>query len=89
MKPRRRRLSVVKRPSRWTADDWERAWALAAIRIAEMPAFLERKSAFRESLLVLNAAFAEGDGSRFEKGLITLLDYCDEAINRGDCKQWW
>lgn len=89
MKPRRRRLSVVKRPSRWTSDDWERAWALAAMRIAGMPAFLERKSAFQESLIVLNAAFAEGDGSRFEKGLIALLDYCDEAIKRGDCEQWW
>jgi hypothetical protein len=89
MKPRRRRLSLAKRPSRWTANDWERAWGVAAIRIAGIPTCLEKKAAFQESLTVLNAAFAQGDGLRFEMGLIALLDFCAEAINRGECEQWW
>jgi hypothetical protein len=88
MKPRRR-LFLVKHPSRWAAHDWERAWELALMRIDGMPSTLGRTVVFQESLAVLNGAFADGDGPRFELGLITLMDFCSGAVNRGDCWQWW
>ena len=87
MKPRRRCFPIKQR--RWTVNEWEAAWELASVLIEGAPLRLAGHCVFKESLAMLNGAFVEGKRSRFELGLITLLDVCAEAVNEGECKQWW
>jgi hypothetical protein len=59
------------------------------MRIHGAPASLTEQRIFQESMAVLDGAFADGNSARFELGLITLLDFCAEAVNNGECEQWW
>jgi hypothetical protein len=88
MKPRRQ-TSRTQRPDIWTATDWERGWRSALMRMYGAPAHVAKQRIFQESVAVLNGAFADGSSQRFQLGLITLLDFCAEAVNTGGCKQWW
>ena len=85
----RRRRTIVRRRSRWTVDDWERRWDLAMTRINSVPSLVETEPFFQDCLTVLNAAFEDGDRLRFELGLSCLIDFCNEAVNTGDCEAWW
>lgn len=73
----------------WNADDWQRAWELAMSRVQGVPTVVAGEEAFHHALEILDHGFAEGDRFQFELGLVTLMDCCSEAINRGDCSQWW
>lgn len=86
---RRRRLSGTKQWNRWAVGEWERAWHLAMMRIDGAPSVVVEQGLFQESLAVLDGASADGNSSRFQLGLMTLMDVCTEAVTRGACKQWW
>jgi hypothetical protein len=86
---RRRMTCRGKQPNKWTATDWERSWEVALRRIADAPSRVTAQRVFQESLLMLDTAFADGNSARFERGLIALLDVCAEAVNLGECEQWW
>jgi hypothetical protein len=86
---RKRRITIVRRRSKWTVNEWLRGWELAMTRIEDAPSPVSTQSAFQECLAVLDGAFADGDRFRFELGLGTLMDSCDEAVKRGDCQRWW
>lgn len=73
----------------WDVDDWQRAWDLAMSRIQGVPAIVVGQVAFHHAVDMLDRGFADGDRFQFELGLLTLMDCCSEAINRGDCGQWW
>jgi hypothetical protein len=38
---------------------------------------------------MLDGAFVRGDAFQFQLGIIMILDCCNEAIEGGDCSQWW
>lgn len=58
-------------------------------RIDGAPTLVEQQSFFQDCLWVLNGAFSDGDRLRFELGVRALVDFCNEIISTGDCKQWW
>jgi hypothetical protein len=89
MERRSRRRRVARQPSRWNADEWQRAWELAMMRIEGMPAIVAAQPAIEHGLEMLDVAFRDGDRFQFELGLLTLMDCCFQSINRGDCQQWW
>lgn len=88
MERKRRGRTVRQRPG-WNAEQWQRAWELAMMRIDRVPTIVSGEPAFAHALDMLNGAFADGDTFQFELGLFTLLDCCREAVNRGDCQPWW
>ena len=75
--------------TKWTAQDWERAWQSALRRINGMPAELQSCPQIRQSLTAMDDAFSCGDSTEFESALIVLLDSCAELVNRGEYLQWW
>ena len=85
---RRRRERTTKKRTVWAVHEWERAWELAMRRIDGAPAVVTGQEAYH-ALDMLDRGFAEGDRFQFELGLVILMDCCSEAINRGDCWQWW
>lgn len=85
----RRRIRASRGQLRWNAAEWHRAWELATVRIERAPSVVARQLAFHHALDMLDRGFAEGDRFQFELGLLTLMDCCSEAIDRGDCWQWW
>lgn len=87
---RKRRFKArLRQRSEWTVNQWQRAWALAMIRIDGAPSVVESHPVFQECLAVLDGAFADGDKHRFELGLVTLMECCNEAVNTGVCDPWW
>ena len=85
----RKKRIIVRRRSRWTVQEWERGWDVAITRIDGAPRLVEQQSIFQDCLTVLDGAFADGNGFRFELGLNALMDFCAEAVSTGDCRQWW
>jgi hypothetical protein len=85
----RKRRIIVKRGTRWTADQWEQGWDLAMTRIKGVPAVVEEQRIYRDCLTVLDGAFADGNSLRFELGLNALIDFCTDIVNESDCEQWW
>jgi hypothetical protein len=83
-----RRIIVRRRPN-WTLQEWERGWELAMTRIEGAPALVVEQPIFRDCLIVMNGAFADGNHMRFELGLNALVDFCTEVLSNGVCKQWW
>ncbi len=65
----RKRRIIVRKRSRWTADEWEREWGFAMTRIESVPALVEKQPIFQDCLTVLDGAFADGNRLRFELGL--------------------
>ena len=84
-----RRRVIVRQRTRWTVAEWVQRWDLAMARIDGVPALLEKQAIFQDCLTVLNGAFADGDRLRFELAVNVLVDFCAEAVNQGDCEQWW
>jgi hypothetical protein len=85
----RKRRIIVRQRSRWTVREWEGGWNLAMTRINSVPTLVETESIFQDCLTVMDGAFADGNGLRFELGLSALIDFCTETVKKGDCKQWW
>jgi hypothetical protein len=85
----RKRCIVVRKRSRWTADEWEREWGLAMTRIESVPALVGKQPLFQDCLTVLDGAFADGNRLRFELGLSALIDFTTDIVSTGGCEQWW
>jgi len=85
----RKRRIIVRKGSRWTADEWEREWGIAMTRIESVPGLVERQTLFQDYLTVLDGAFVDGNRLRFELGLSALIDFCTDVVDAGDCEQWW
>lgn len=85
----RERRIIVRRRTRWTVEEWERGWVLAMSRIDGAPRVVRAERIFEDCLTVLDGAFADGNGLRFELGLNALLDFCTDTVTDGDCQQWW
>ena len=85
----KKRRTSAKPRSTGTADEWERGWDIAMTRIDGVPAQVKRQPLFRDCLMVLNGAFADGNRLLFELGLSFLIDFCNEAVSKGDCEAWW
>lgn len=58
-------------------------------RIDGAPRVVRAERIFEDCLTVLDGAFADGNGLRFELGLNALIDFCTDTVNDGDCEQWW
>ena len=86
---RKRRMAMLRQRARWTVDEWQRAWELATMRIEGAPSLVESHPVYQECLTVLDGAFTQGNKYAFELGLIALMDWCADAVNGGDYKQWW
>ena len=84
----RKRRIIVRKGSRWTADEWEREWGIAMTRIESVPALVEQQTLFQDCLTVLDGAFVDGNRLRFELGLSALIDFCTDIV-AGGCEQWW
>jgi hypothetical protein len=50
---------------------------------------VSQQIAYHYAIDMLDGAFARGDAFQFQLGIIMILDCCNEAIERGDCSQWW
>lgn len=85
----RRRCVIVRRRTRWTLDEWNRGWEIAMSRIEGAPTAIRTECIFQDCLTVLDWAFANGNGRRFELGLNALMDFCADMVSEGNCKQWW
>ena len=73
----------------WSGNDWRRGWEIALMRIRGAPAAVSDHLTYHHAIDMLDAAFARGDAFQFQLGIIMILDCCNEAIERGDCSQWW
>ena len=85
----RKRQIIVRQRSRWTVEEWERGWNLAMTKINGVPSVVETECIFQDCLTVMDGAFADGNGLRFELGLNALIDLCTERLKTGDYQQWW
>lgn len=84
----RKRRVIVKRRSRCVAQ-WEHGWDLAMKIINSVPKWVEEQPIYQHCLTILDGAFVDGDGLRFELGLSALTDFYSDIINAGDCQPWW
>ena len=84
---RRRRVRATN--VTWNGNDWQQAWQIAMTRINGMPAVVAKQIAFHHAVDMLDCGFARGDAFQFQLGLLMVMDACNEAIERGDCGQWW
>ena len=73
----------------WSGNDWRRGWEIALLRIRGIPTAVSKQIAYHHAIDMLDGAFARGDAFQFQLGIIMILDCCNEAIERGDCCQWW
>ncbi|HET8720617.1 MAG TPA: hypothetical protein VFM24_01230 [Nitrospira sp.] len=73
----------------WNGNDWRRGWEIALLRIRGIPPAVSQQTAYHHAIDMLDGAFARGDAFQFQLGIIMILDCCNEAIERGDCSQWW
>lgn len=58
-------------------------------RLAGAPVVVSTERVFKDCLTVLDGAFVDGNGLRFELGLNALIDFCADTVDDGDCQQWW
>ncbi len=85
---RRRRVRLT-RELVWDVNEWQWAWHIAMVRIHGAPTIVAKQIAFHHALEMLDRGFASGDAFQFQLGVLTMMDCCHEAIERGDCCQWW
>ena len=85
----RKRRIIVGRRARWTVEQWDRGWQLAISRLDSAPVVVRTERVFQDCLTVLDGAFVEGNGLRFELGLNALIDFCTDTVHDGVCQQWW
>jgi hypothetical protein len=84
-----KRRIIVRRRTRWTVEEWERGWNVALSRIEGAPTMIAAERIFQDCVTVLDAAFSDGSGLRFEFGLNALVDFCSDSVSDGDCERWW
>jgi hypothetical protein len=58
-------------------------------RLDGAPLVVRTERDFQECMTVLDGAFVDGNGLRFELGLNALIDFCADSVHDGDCQQWW
>jgi hypothetical protein len=85
----RKRVRLSRKRQRWDSEDWHRGWDMAQVLFQGAPGVVTRQLAFGHAQEMLDRGFADGDAFQFQLGLATLMDCCSEAIERGDCVQWW
>ena len=85
----RTRRIIVRRRTRWTAKEWNRGWDIVMSRVEDAPTDVRAECIFQDCLTVLNGAFADGNGLRFELGLNALMDFCTDMVGDGNCEKWW
>ena len=85
----RKRRIIVRRRTRWTVDEWNRGWDIAISRIEGAPTDVRSERIFRDCLTVMDGAFADGNGLRFELALKALIDFCTDMVGDGNYEQWW
>ena len=85
----RARRAIVRRRTRWTSDEWNRGWDIATSRIDSAPTDVRCERIFQDCLTVLDDAFENGNGLRFELGLNALMDFFTDMVSEGKCEQWW
>ena len=85
----RKRRIIVRRQTRWSLEEWNRGWEVAMSRIDGAPIVVRTERFFQDCLTVLDGAFVDGNGLRFELGLNALMDFCTDMVGDGNCKQWW
>ena len=73
----------------WNGHDWRRAWKIALSRIDGAPTLVSEQMVFHHALEMLDCGFVKGDVFQFQLGMLMIMDCCNEAIERGDCYQWW
>jgi hypothetical protein len=59
------------------------------MRINGAPEIVTEQIAYHHALDMLDCGFARGDAFQFQLGMLMVLDCCNQAIERGDCPQWW
>jgi hypothetical protein len=80
----RKRRIIVRQRCRWTVQEWEQGWELAMTKINGVPSGVETERIFQDCLTVMDGAFADGNGLRFELGLNALIDICTGKLNTFD-----
>ena len=85
----RKKRIIVRRPTRWTVDEWNRGWDIAMSRIEGAPTKVRAEAVFQDCLTVLDGALADGNGLRFELGLNALIDFCTDMTSEGNSERWW
>ena len=80
---------IVRRRTSCNVDDWNRGREIAMSRIDGVPTDVRAERIFQDCLTVLNGAFADGNGLRFELGLNALRDFCTDMVGDGNCEQRW
>ena len=85
----RKRRIIVRRQTRWSVEEWNRGWEVAVSRIDGAPTVVRTERVFQDCVTVLDGAFVDGNGLRFELGLNALTDFCTDMVSDGNCKQWW
>ena len=73
----------------WDVNEWQRAWEIVITRIDGVPDIVAEQVTFHHALDMLDCGFARGDAFQFQLGILMMMDACNEAIERGDCRQWW
>jgi hypothetical protein len=73
----------------WRVNEWQRAWDIAMRRIDRAPTIVAARMPFHHALDMLDRGFVSGDAFMFELGMLTLIDCCNQAVEGGDCPQWW
>src|SRR5678809_769951 len=73
----------------WDVTEWQRAWEIAMMRIDGAPTIVATQIVFHHALDMLDRGFILGDAFQFQLGILTMMDCCNDAIERGDCYQWW
>jgi hypothetical protein len=58
-------------------------------RIEDAPTDVRAEWFFQDCLTVMNGAFSDGNGLRFELGLNALMDFCTDMVADGNCEEWW
>ncbi len=84
---RRRRVRATN--VTWNGNDWQQAWQIAMTRIIGMPDVVVKQIAMHHAVEMLDCGFARDDAFQFQLGILMMMDACNEAIERGDCDQWW
>ena len=84
-----KRPIIVRRRTRWTVEEWERGWNVALSKIEGAPTRIAAERIFQDCVTVLDGAFSDGDGLRFEFALNALVDFCSDILSDGDSERWW
>ena len=85
----RKRRIIVRRETRWSVEEWNRRWEAAMSRIDGAPTVVRTERVFQDCVTVLDGAFVDGNGLRFELGHNALIDFYADMVGDGNCTRWW